>query len=56
MPTAMFQRRHYKAIAKILAKYRNTGRNLNPIVEDFITLFVIDNPYFDIQKFREALN
>jgi hypothetical protein len=51
----MFQRRHYEAIAKVLSKYTNTGRDLRPMIKDFETLFYEDNPNFQRAKFRIAL-
>jgi hypothetical protein len=49
-PNPMFTRRHYRLIAKLLAKHPN-----EELIADFITLFSSDNPRFSPVKFKKAI-
>jgi len=59
----MFERRQYEAVARVVGEYlghATHGEGVSLGEEDltarFITLFKIDNPRFDSEKFIKAVN
>lgn len=53
----VFQHRHYKAIASLLAnfKYQPIGADCqHAMIEEFIELFSVDNDRFDKDRFMAA--
>lgn len=51
---AVFQRRHYELIAKEVAELDATGPMRRKIAVRFSTLFTIDNPLFQRDRFLKA--
>ena len=60
MAKSRFQRRHYVAIAEILADMENGTlqqslfSDIRPIAQAFATYFEADNPRFDRERFLRA--
>ena len=55
--TAIFQRRHYEVLAKLIGETQ--ADNLNsfiPMVVPISNLLAADNPNFDQNRFRDAIN
>ena len=55
----MFTKRHYEAIAKVVAVTHREGKTLRKqyaegLTDDLIVLFYADNPNFRAQQFRVA--
>ncbi len=48
----MFEKRHYEVVAKEIGK----SKTLDELEENLIYSFRLDNPKFDVEKFREAIN
>ena len=51
-----FTKRHFDAVAAILAKFSPRDRVVIEIREEFVELFGDDNANFDAARFREACN
>ena len=53
----MFQRRHYKILAKILNKAQYHQEMTGGCFDDLVSMFIIelrkDNPRFDVSKFEK---
>jgi len=51
----MFERRQYEAVARVVGEYLGHATH-EDLITRFITLFKIDNPRFDSEKFIKAVN
>lgn len=52
----IFQHRHYKAIAALIAGMSPVTRARDAIADDFADMFEQDNPRFDRARFLAAAN
>jgi hypothetical protein len=51
-----FQRRHYEAIAEVLAVFHSKGSfTVEDIDEEFIAMFQTDNPNFKRERFKKKI-
>lgn len=52
----VFQHRHYKAIATLIAAQRNGWSDADCVIAPFVEMLASDNPRFDRARFLAAAN